>query len=87
MQGVSPRNYYAGGRTDLAGTLTPCCVIFRSQQDSRAPLDVIAPRVLVRPNRTSLDPYVSHLRLSGQRGDILLVDLASKTVLARRAVG
>jgi hypothetical protein len=71
----------------MPGTLTPCCVMFRPKQGSSASLDVIAPRVLVRPNRTTLDPYVSHLRLAGRRGDILLVDLTSKTILARRRVG
>lgn len=70
----------------MADSLTPCCVMFRPRTGLPASLNVIAPQVLLRPNRTSLDPYVSHLRLAGQRGDILLVDLASKEILVRRQV-
>jgi len=64
----------------------PCCVLFRPGGQPKAPADVINPRLLVRPSRAVLDPYVSHLGLTGRRGEVWLVDLETQEILIRRQV-
>jgi hypothetical protein len=67
-------------------SLTPCCVVFRPRQTPTSDFDLIAPKVFTYPNAFALDPYVSHLRLAGRVGEVFLICLRRKEVLARRKV-
>ena len=60
----------------------PYRVEFRQAYQTR----VLAPHLDAKPNNRSLDPFVSRLKHEGKTGEVLLIERATGTVVARQKV-